>query len=81
MHRLPCALVGLVGAMASALFVGWFEERARPGGPAPVFVPAVVYIADSVGTQTETVLIRALSSGVSVRSCCTASCSPACCMG
>ena len=32
------------------------------------FLPGVVYMADAVGTQTETVLIRGLSIGVSVRS-------------
>ena len=31
------------------------------------FVPAVVYMADAVGTQTETVLIRGLAVGVTVR--------------
>jgi magnesium transporter len=32
------------------------------------FVPAVVYMADAVGTQTETVIIRGMSLGVPVRS-------------
>ena len=32
------------------------------------FIPAVVYMADAVGTKTETVLIRALAAGVTVRS-------------
>jgi len=31
------------------------------------FVPAVVYMADAVGTQTETVVIRGLAVGVSLK--------------
>jgi magnesium transporter len=31
------------------------------------FVPGVVYLADAVGTQTETIIIRGLSVGVPVR--------------
>lgn len=31
-----------------------------------LFIPAVVYMADAVGTQTETVVIRGLSAGVGV---------------
>jgi magnesium transporter len=41
------------------------------------FIPAVVYMADAVGTQTETVLIRALAAGVTVRSVLRRDCSPA----
>ena len=31
------------------------------------FIPAVVYMADAVGTQTEALIIRGLSAGVAVR--------------
>jgi magnesium transporter len=66
-HRLPWLLLGLVGAMASALLVGAFEEQLDKKVLLAFFVPAVVYMADAVGTQTETVLIRGLSVGVTVR--------------
>jgi magnesium transporter len=66
-HRLPWLLIGLVGAMASAVLVSSFEEEIRQVVLLSFFVPAVVYMADAVGTQTETVLIRALSAGVTVR--------------
>ncbi len=66
-HRLPWLLLGLLGAMGSALLIGSFEDRLEANVLIAFFVPAVVYIADAVGTQTETVLIRALSSGVRVR--------------
>ena len=66
-HRLPWVLVGLLGAMGSALLIGAFEDRLEANVLIAFFVPAVVYIADAVGTQTETVLIRALAAGVSTR--------------
>ena len=66
-HRLPWLLLGLIGAMASALLVGAFEEELDKKVLLAFFVPAVVYMADAVGTQTEAVLIRGLSVGITVR--------------
>lgn len=66
-HRLPWLLLGLAGAMASALLVGAFEEQLNKKVVLAFFGPAVVYMADAVGTQTEAVLIRGLSVGVTVR--------------
>lgn len=67
LHRLPWLLIGLVGAMASAAIVGAFEDELKANVLLAVFVPGVVYIADAVGTQTEALLIRGLSVGVSIR--------------
>ena len=67
LHRLPWLVVGLLGAMASALVVGAFEEDLERTALLAVFVPAVVYMADAVGTQTEAVLIRGLSVGIDMR--------------
>ncbi len=66
-HRLPWLLVGLLGAMASALLIGSFEEELDKKLLLAFFVPAVVYMADAVGTQTEAILIRGLSVGVTIR--------------
>ncbi|HEX5911208.1 MAG TPA: magnesium transporter [Thermoleophilaceae bacterium] len=66
-HRIPWLLVGLAGAMASAVIVGGFEEQLEKTVLLAFFLPAVVYMADAVGTQTETVLIRGLSVGVELR--------------
>ncbi|HSJ17310.1 MAG TPA: magnesium transporter [Solirubrobacterales bacterium] len=65
-HRLPWLLLGLVGAMASALIVGSFEDQLDANVLVAFFIPAIVYMADAVGTQTETVLIRALAAGTTV---------------
>lgn len=66
-HRLPWLLLGLIGAMASALLIGAFEEELDKKVLLVFFVPAVVYMADAVGGQTRVVLIRGLSVGVSIR--------------
>ena len=67
-HRLPWLAIGLVGAMASAGIVASFEEQLERQVLLAFFVPAVVYMADAVGTQTETVVIRGMALGVSLRS-------------
>ena len=66
-HRLPWLLIGLVGAMASAVIVGAFEEQLNDVILLAFFLPAVVYLADAVGTQTEAILIRGLSVGIDIR--------------
>jgi magnesium transporter len=66
-HRLPWLALGLLGAMASAVIVGAFEEELQAEILLALFVPAVVYMADAVGTQTETVVIRGMSLGVPIR--------------
>lgn len=67
LHRLPWLIVGLAGAMASAVIVGAFESQLKSMVLLAFFLPAVVYMADAVGTQTETVLIRGLSVGMNTR--------------
>jgi magnesium transporter len=63
-HRLPWLLVGLLGALLAADFVGLFEEQLQDELMLAFFVPGIVYLADAVGTQTETVVVRGLSVGV-----------------
>jgi magnesium transporter len=66
-HRLPWLLLGLAGAMASAALVAAFERELDARVLLAFFVPGIVYMADAVGTQTEAVLIRGLSVGISMR--------------
>ena len=65
-HRLPWLFLGLVGALLSADLVGLFEAKLQTHLVLAFFVPGVVYLADAVGTQTETLLIRGMSLGISV---------------
>jgi magnesium transporter len=65
-HRLPWLLIGLAGALVAADLVGHFEDRLRLNLMLAFFMPGIVYLADAVGTQTETVIVRALSLGVPI---------------
>jgi magnesium transporter len=67
-HRLPWLGLGLLGAMASAIVVGAFKDEIRDEVLLALFVPAVVYMADAVGTQTETVVIRGMALGIPIGS-------------
>jgi magnesium transporter len=44
-----------------------FEETLRTQLALAFFLPGVVYLADAVGTQTETLVVRGLSVGVPIR--------------
>jgi magnesium transporter len=66
-HRLPWLLVGLAGALLAAAIVGGFEDQIRENVLLALFIPGIVYMADAVGTQTETLVIRGLSLGVGIR--------------
>lgn len=63
-HRLPWLLIGLLGALISADLVGWFEIELQGKIALAFFIPGIVYLADAVGTQSETIVIRALSVGI-----------------
>lgn len=65
-HRLPWLLLGLAGALLAADIVGWFEAQLQGNVLLAFFVAGVVYLADAVGTQTETVVVRGLSVGVAI---------------
>jgi magnesium transporter len=66
-HRLPWLLVGLAGALLAADAVAWFERDLQANLVLAFFLPGIVYIADAVGTQTETLAVRGLSVGMSLR--------------
>jgi magnesium transporter len=66
-HRAPWLLLGLGGALAAADLVASFESALRAQVALVFFLPGIVYLADAVGTQTETVVVRALSVGVPLR--------------
>jgi magnesium transporter len=66
-HRLPWLFVGLVGALLAAEVVGFFEASLQASLLLAFFLPGLVYMADAVGTQTETIIVRGLSVGVPIR--------------
>jgi magnesium transporter len=60
-HRLPWLLVGLAGSAAATAAMASMEHRLQANIALAFFVPALVYLADAIGTQTETVAVRGLS--------------------
>jgi magnesium transporter len=66
-HRLPWLALGLIGSALAAGLVQGFEEDLMSDVRLAFFIPGIVYMADAVGTQTETLVIRGLSVGVPIR--------------
>jgi magnesium transporter len=59
--RLPWLLAGLLGAMLATYVVAAFEDVLTARVTIAFFVPAIVYLADAIGTQTEAIAVRGLS--------------------
>ncbi|WPP49800.1 magnesium transporter [Catalinimonas niigatensis] len=60
-HRLPWLLIGLSGSFLSSYLMADYEHMLRSYITLSFFVPGIVYLADAIGTQTETLVIRGLS--------------------
>lgn len=60
-HRLPWLLVGLGGGAVATAAMATFEATLEKTVAVAFFVPALVYIADAIGTQTEAIAVRGLS--------------------
>lgn len=59
-QRLPWLLVGLALSTAMTAVMVKFEQTLEANVAMALFIPALVYLADAVGTQTETVAVRGL---------------------
>jgi len=62
-HRLPWLALGLLGGVIATIFSSQFETLLSRNISLVFFIPVIVYIADAVGTQTETIYIRDASRG------------------
>ena len=60
-HRLPWLLAGLAGAMLATAAMAGFESTLQANVVIAFFVPGLVYLADAIGTQSETIAVRGLS--------------------
>ncbi len=58
--RLPWLIIGLFGGLAGAAIVNFFEGSIGEKIFVAAFIPAIVYLADAVGNQTEMLVVRAL---------------------
>lgn len=61
LYRLPWLLAGAAGAAAATALMVRFESVLAAHIALAFFVPAIVYLADAVGTQSEAVAVRGLS--------------------
>jgi magnesium transporter len=60
-ERLPWLLVGLAGSVLATFVTVLFEDSLRRHLAVAFFVPAIVYLADAIGTQTEAIVVRGLA--------------------
>lgn len=60
-YRLPWLMIGLAGSMLATSLVAQFEQVLQAQIAIAFFMPALVYLADAVGTQSEAVAVRGLS--------------------
>jgi magnesium transporter len=61
LHRLPWLLVGLGGSIFATFIMSRYEKVLGDNISLTFFIPGIVYLADAIGTQTETIVIRGLS--------------------
>ena len=61
--RIPWLLIGLAGGFLAGGVASLFEAPLKDNITLAFFLPLVVYMADAVVTQTETILVRALAYG------------------
>jgi magnesium transporter len=59
--RLPWLLVGLVGSMIATAIVQRFERTLQAQLVVAFFMPGLVYLTDAIGTQSEAIIVRGLS--------------------
>ncbi len=61
--RTPWLALGLLGGMLAGGVASVFEESLKREVTLAFFLPLVVYMADAIGTQTETILVRRMVYG------------------
>jgi magnesium transporter len=61
LYRLPWLLVGLAGSAAATALMAGAEAQLSAHIAVAFFIPAIVYLADAIGTQAEAVAVRGLS--------------------
>lgn len=60
-RRLPWLLVGLALSIPATAVMAGFEEALKANLTIAFFIPALVYLTDAIGTQTEAIAVRGLS--------------------
>lgn len=60
-NRAPWLIFGLSVGLGLGIISSFFEEQLQANVAIAYFIPVVAYIADSVGTQSEAIAVRALA--------------------
>jgi magnesium transporter len=61
LYRLPWLALGLLGSAVATIMMSRFEPILAANIAIAFFIPAIVYVADAVGTQAEAVAVRGIS--------------------
>lgn len=59
--RFPWLMLGLGGALVASFLISRFELSLREHIALAFFIPVIAYMSDAIGTQTETIFVRALT--------------------
>lgn len=59
--RLPWLLIGLGMSSSATAVMASYEQELQANALIAIFIPALVYITDAIGTQTEAIAVRGLS--------------------
>ena len=62
-RRFPWLFLGLLGGILATILSSRFENVLSENINLAFFIPVIVYMADAVGTQTETVYVRNVADG------------------
>jgi magnesium transporter len=62
-RRLPWLLITWIGQAVAALIIVHFEPTLKAVVPLAAFIPMIVGMAGNVGTQSTTIVVRALATG------------------
>jgi magnesium transporter len=60
-HRAPWLFLGLLGGLLATVTVSKYEAILAADVRLAFFIPIIVYLSDAIGTQTETIYVRALA--------------------
>lgn len=60
-HRVPWLAIGLIGGLVATILASQFESVLSKNIHLAFFIPIIVYMADAVGHQTESVYIENLT--------------------
>ncbi len=62
-HRMPWLLLSWVGGALTALIIAYFDSTMKAILPLAAFIPMITGMSGNVGTQSATIVVRALATG------------------